>query len=395
MDRALSLPSLRDDLRLLGTGAERDGSPGWTIFDPARNRFFRIGWLEFEPATLALIGIAGLIGLALAARQWDAFTASLAAAFTPAGVFGFLCALAIAKSLHELGHAYVATRAGVRVAHMGVAFVVMWPMLYTDTGETWKLADARTRFAIASAGLVTELAIAALATLGWSLTADGALRDALFFLATTSWLRFAGCAQSRRTRPHLGRNPGPAFGARPRGRSRSSPSSQGRWRVIAGTGHHDRFHAGDPPADQTAHRPAWRRDRDPRRSCRPRPENRAVPGAHRTRPGPGVTGHCHRHGGDPRPPPQPQRPGAARCGVGADPREWFVEGSRLLSVIEPVGCWHVSRPPQVTAVQKKPRWRATFPGQLTDQRRRPRANEKPTMPRPTVNSAIVAGSGTG
>lgn len=68
MDRALSLPSLRDDLRLLGTGAECDGSPGWTFLDPARKRFFRIGWLEFEPATLALIGIAGLIGLALAAR---------------------------------------------------------------------------------------------------------------------------------------------------------------------------------------------------------------------------------------------------------------------------------------------------------------------------------------
>ena len=42
------LPPLREDLRLHEAAPERDGSPAWTIQDPVGNRFFRIGWLEFE-----------------------------------------------------------------------------------------------------------------------------------------------------------------------------------------------------------------------------------------------------------------------------------------------------------------------------------------------------------
>lgn len=285
--RPITLPRLREDLRLENASPNRDGSPSWMIHDPARNRFYRIGWLEFEllarwdagnaqallsrvrsetplnpdtndvaalmlflehhqllhaasardtarlasqrrmsdrgiwhhllhgylffriplvrpqrfleatlpyvslllrPATVALIAFAGLLGLVLAARQWDAFTTTLGASLTPGGLVGYLAALAVAKSVHELAHAYVATRYGVRVAHMGVAFVVMWPMLYTDTAESWKLSDPRQRLAIAGAGVGAEIALAALATLGWSIVPEGALRDALFFIATTSWI---------------------------------------------------------------------------------------------------------------------------------------------------------------------------------------------------------------
>jgi putative peptide zinc metalloprotease protein len=290
MDRLVSaaaLPALREDLRLHAAAPNADGSPAWVIQDPARNRFFRIGWLEFEllarwhtgdaarvsagvaaetplaataddaaalaaflgrnqlvraasaqdtarlaqqrqgavpgrlawlahhylffrvplvrperflartlpalrwlftPAAALVMLAVTLAGLLLAARQWDTFTHTFAGTLDPAGLLGYLAALAVAKSVHELGHAYTATRHGVRVGHMGIAFVVLWPMLYTDTGESWKLADRRKRFAIAAAGIVTEIGLAGLATLGWSLAPDGALRQSLFFLATTSWL---------------------------------------------------------------------------------------------------------------------------------------------------------------------------------------------------------------
>jgi putative peptide zinc metalloprotease protein len=75
---------------------------------------------------------------------------------------------------------------------MGIAFVVLWPMLYTDTAESWKLSDPRQRLAIAGAGIGAEVALAALATLGWSIVPEGALRDALFFVATTSWVISVG-----------------------------------------------------------------------------------------------------------------------------------------------------------------------------------------------------------
>jgi putative peptide zinc metalloprotease protein len=282
------LPALREDLRIAPASPAPDGSPAWTIHDPAGHRFFRIGWLEFEllarwregargaallesverettlrpePAQLdALVAflrarqlvradspadverlariadasresplkwllhhylffrvpllrpsrwlarslpwvlwlgsrgfaiatlVAAVVGVALALRQWDAFTHTVRAQLGPAGLAGWLAALAFAKMLHELGHAWTATRHGLRVPQMGIAFVVLWPMLYTDTGEAWKLADRRRRLQVAGAGIATEFALAAWATLAWSLVDDGDLKSALFFLATTSWV---------------------------------------------------------------------------------------------------------------------------------------------------------------------------------------------------------------
>jgi putative peptide zinc metalloprotease protein len=146
-----------------------------------------LGWL-FTPTTAFVVIALTLMGLALTARQWDVFVASFIDTLSPTGLVGYLIALAVTKSMHELGHALTATRYGVRVAHMGLAFVVLWPMLYTDTGEAWRLSSRYQRLAIASAGIVTEMAIAGLATLAWNLTGDGDLRQALFFVATTSWV---------------------------------------------------------------------------------------------------------------------------------------------------------------------------------------------------------------
>ena len=39
---------LREDLRLYESGSDRDGAPMWAIQDPVTNRFYRIGWLEYE-----------------------------------------------------------------------------------------------------------------------------------------------------------------------------------------------------------------------------------------------------------------------------------------------------------------------------------------------------------
>lgn len=141
-----------------------------------------------SPAGLLALVLASGFGLLLVARQWDVFTHSVVALFSPAGIWGFMLALVVGKSAHELGHALLATRFGVRVAHMGVAFVVLWPMLYTDTGEAWKLRESRQRLLISSAGVLVELGLAAVATLCWALLDDGPLRLAMLYLATTGWV---------------------------------------------------------------------------------------------------------------------------------------------------------------------------------------------------------------
>jgi len=280
-----SLPPLREDLRLHEAAPDKDGSPAWSIQDPVTNRFFRIGWLEFEcllrwpgnPASIAediantttlaagqeqvevfarflerhrllrptpegvdrlvaeasqpgwqhwrwwlhhylfiriplirparwlaavlplvrplistagsaLIVSASLLGMILVARQWDTFTHGVVESLTLAGLSGFLLALIISKTCHELGHALVATNFGVRVSHMGVAFVVLWPMLYTDTSETWKLRSHRQRLAVSASGMMVEMALAGLATLAWALLDDGPLRQSMLYLATTGWV---------------------------------------------------------------------------------------------------------------------------------------------------------------------------------------------------------------
>ena len=284
---AAVLPPLREELRLLPAAANHDGSPAWMVQDPVNNRFFRIGWMDFEillrwsqrsakaiaqsiseettlaiddsdvaallqfleqhsllqanspnavdrlrrlsaqmqknpyewllhnylffrvplirpqrwlarlmpfvrwlftPATAMAVVFLTVTGVFLATRQWETFVTTVVEHLTWQGFLGYAVALVLAKTLHEVGHAVTATRYGVRVAHMGVAMLVLFPMLYTDTSESWKLTNPRQRLAIASAGIITELAIAGLATLAWSLTPEGALKNALFFLATTSWV---------------------------------------------------------------------------------------------------------------------------------------------------------------------------------------------------------------
>jgi putative peptide zinc metalloprotease protein len=198
----LAQPAGPAPARALAERAERQRGPWWRRL-VHQYLFFRVplayprAWLErlahrlswaWSPAFLGLSFAAGLVGLWLAARQWDVVVAQTAGAFEGLAPLGFVAALAVAKTLHELGHAVTATRLGVRVGHMGVAFVVMLPMLYTDTGESWKLLRSRARLRIAAAGLVTELLLAAWATLAWALLPDGALRQAMLFLATTSWV---------------------------------------------------------------------------------------------------------------------------------------------------------------------------------------------------------------
>ncbi len=285
--RAIPLPPIRDELKLFEAAPNADGTPAWMIQDPVNNRFFRIGWIEFElllhwdlgearaalrqinqatPLHVTLgdvkqlveflsenqllkaekaadvgrlvnrlnrqkkspfdwlfhnylffriplvrpqhwlerlrpwlqampwafvawaIAAVTVVGLFLVSRQWDVFANTFVDNLSLSGIVGYGAALVFAKTCHELGHALAATRYGVRVAHMGVAFLVMFPMLYTDTGESWRLRDSRQRLRIAAAGMAVELALAGLSTFLWSISSDGPLRNGLFFLATTSWV---------------------------------------------------------------------------------------------------------------------------------------------------------------------------------------------------------------
>jgi len=282
-----TLPPLRQELNLAESPTDADGSPVWTLYDPAGHRFYQLGWPAFEilsrwslghaeaivaavrrdttlrietgevlelvqfltahqlieagavTDTQRLLGVqarqrvslaawalkhylfirvplfkpmpllrrisplvqwlfrplfwwitlvsAG-VGLYLASRHWEQFLHTFQAYAGWQGLLGIAIALSIAKVLHELGHAITAYRYGCHVPTMGIALLVLWPVLYTDTNEAWKLRSRRERLHIGAAGMLAELALAAYATLLWNFLPDGPLRAGVFMLATSTWL---------------------------------------------------------------------------------------------------------------------------------------------------------------------------------------------------------------
>jgi putative peptide zinc metalloprotease protein len=285
---AVPLPPLREDLRLLPGAPGLNGSPTWTIHDPARHRFLRIGWLEFEilarwglgradhvaqaitaettiraraedvlevlrfvqraglivpqgeggiarlvaerdgqrlsahrwllknylflklrlvnPDRLLdrlmpylsfwlftrgfLVALAGAaaLGIYLISQQWADYTHSLLHLFSLQGAFMVGCALTASKIIHECGHALMAKRFGCRVPAVGVAFLVLWPVLWTDTTDAWRLTDRRQRLAIDSAGMLAEVTLAVIASLLWTVLPDGGLRTGVFLLSSSTWV---------------------------------------------------------------------------------------------------------------------------------------------------------------------------------------------------------------
>lgn len=139
----------------------------------------------WSPAALILFALLGLTGLFLVAQQWDQFLAPFAYLFNGEGLLAYAVALKIG---HELGHAYAVTNFGGRVPAMGVSFLVMMPVLYTDTSAAWQFTTRRQRLIVDCAGVSVELMIAAVATFLWALMPDGPVRTALHILATTSWI---------------------------------------------------------------------------------------------------------------------------------------------------------------------------------------------------------------
>ncbi len=145
-------------------------------------KFVFTAWFAWLTVTVGGLGLLGV------SRQWDTFTHTLVDYFGWQGILAYGFTLAFVKVLHEFGHAYTAKRFGCQVPTMGLAFLVLWPVLYTDTNDVWRLKNHRQRLAVSSAGVLTELGVALWATFLWVIVSEGVLRNMLFLLATTTWV---------------------------------------------------------------------------------------------------------------------------------------------------------------------------------------------------------------
>ena len=135
-----------------------------------------------------LVYFFGFIGLFLVVQQLETFKSTFLYFFSFQGLMLYFLTLVFVKCLHELGHAYIAKYYGCRVSAIGIAFLVFFPFLYTDTTDAWRLRNHKERLLINFGGILTELHLALIATFIWAVLPDGGFKSAAFFLATTSWI---------------------------------------------------------------------------------------------------------------------------------------------------------------------------------------------------------------
>jgi len=84
------------------------------------------------------------------------------------------------KLLHEVSHGLAVRRWGGQVREAGVTLMLLLPVPYLDASAATSFALRRARIAVSAAGIMTELAIAALALPLWLWLDDGLARDCAF-----------------------------------------------------------------------------------------------------------------------------------------------------------------------------------------------------------------------
>lgn len=112
----------------------------------------------------------------------DEFFQTFASFLSFEGAISIFLTLSFVKIIHEMAHAYTAHRNGVAVPHMGVAFMVMYPVLYTETTASWSLKSRRARFEIGVAGILAELCLAGIFLALWHIFPSGTSAQSACFL---------------------------------------------------------------------------------------------------------------------------------------------------------------------------------------------------------------------
>lgn len=143
----------------------------------------------FVSSTAILIYAAmALLGLYFLTQRFESYLATFSYFYTAKGLVVYTLSIVFLKLAHEFGHAFVAKYYGLRVTSMGIAFMVFFPVAYSDVTDAWRLRNRRKRLNIALAGIRVELVIGAFALAFWGLTPPGVMNSLCFILSSTSLL---------------------------------------------------------------------------------------------------------------------------------------------------------------------------------------------------------------
>jgi putative peptide zinc metalloprotease protein len=167
------------------------------LFDPDRllNRL-----RPYVNACFSRVGLLVWLGVLLAALKVavdnvDALVDQSQGVLAPSNLFFLYTALVLIKAIHEFGHAFAVKRYGGEVHTMGILLMIFTPIPYVDATASWAFRQRRQRVLVASAGMMVELFVAALATFVWASTSAGlvnALAYNMMFIASISTVLFNG-----------------------------------------------------------------------------------------------------------------------------------------------------------------------------------------------------------
>lgn len=148
----------------------------------------RLQWLLTARA-LALWCMLTMLALVGVVANWPDVRRYASAHFmTPAFMAMVWLMYPLMKAVHELGHALMLRRFGCEVPEVGVSFLLFVPMPYVDASAANRLTSRLERGLISAAGIMVELAMAAIGLGIWLVVEDGVLRELAFVLMTLGGL---------------------------------------------------------------------------------------------------------------------------------------------------------------------------------------------------------------
>lgn len=131
-----------------------------------------LGWLFSGPslAIWILLLIAGITAIAL---DWQRFQSHSETVISPDNHLWLLLTWLGLKLIHESAHSVACHRFGGNVREAGVLFIILMPLPYVDVTSAWRFASKWQRIITSAAGMIAELAIAAIAAVVWSQVGPG------------------------------------------------------------------------------------------------------------------------------------------------------------------------------------------------------------------------------
>ncbi len=133
-----------------------------------------------------LTALAAVMALMFLIRQPETLLQHAASAMNIQGALGLLATLAFVKLFHELGHAMQAKRFGLKVPSCGIMFMLGMPLPFVELSNSWQLDKNSARIRIDAGGILAEVTLAIWAALLFVFWPDGAGRQILFSIATSS-----------------------------------------------------------------------------------------------------------------------------------------------------------------------------------------------------------------